>query len=172
MGLPVSEPLNQLASGCPGVRLDTVGVGGTSPLALRFEAPGVIVRAIQSRHDAYEDTLHRAEPADLWAMKGDRLRFADGRAIATRVAALREVDSVGVVVIDRGDDGTGSFVSLCRYPYLAFIVGNDWPSHKDAREAIPLSEIRAQDTTSIARVETTSRDYAPLIAKACRAGAG
>ncbi|CAA9365884.1 MAG: hypothetical protein AVDCRST_MAG89-4089, partial [uncultured Gemmatimonadetes bacterium] len=39
-GLPARAPLGALWRLCPTARVDTVGVGGTTPPALRFDGPG------------------------------------------------------------------------------------------------------------------------------------
>jgi hypothetical protein len=125
-------------------------VGGTAPIAVTFDAPGGHVSAVQSKYDG--DTLHSREPGDLWVASGDSLRFPDGTLMPTTVGALRAVDSSAVVIIDRGDDGTGSYVARCRFPYLAFIVDNTWPTFPDTG-AIWFSRADRADTTRFWRVE-------------------
>lgn len=166
-GLPARAPLDVLWQLCPTARVDTVGVGGTTPPALRFDAPGVTLWAIQTEYDVYGDSLHRAEPADLWAATGDSLRFPDGTLIPMRAGAVRALDSAGVIVVDHGDDGTGSYIVLCRFPHLAMVVGNVWPTF--ARSGVvPLSRATASDTTRVWRVEVDPRRPSdPAIGQAC-----
>jgi hypothetical protein len=155
-GLPARAPLGSLWQRCPTARVDTVGVGGTTSPALRFDAPGVTLWAIQSEYDAFGDSLHRAEPADLWAATGDSLRFPDGTLIPMRVGAVRALNRAGVIVVDHGDDGTGSYIVLCQFPHLAIIVDNVWPPF--ARSGVvPLSRVAVSDTTKVWRVETDPR---------------
>lgn len=166
-GLPGRAPLGALWRLCPTARVDTVGVGGTSPPALRFEGPGVTLWAIQTEYDVYGDSLHRDDPADLWAAKGDSLRFPDGTLIPMRAGAVRALDSAGVIVVDHGDNGTGSYIVLCRFPHLAIIVHNDWPPF--ARSGVvPLSRAAASDTTPVWRVEVNPRQESDAaIRQAC-----
>jgi len=57
-GLSTRATIAALRSQCSSARIDTVGVGGTTAAALRFDAPGVTIWAIQTAHDAYDDSLH------------------------------------------------------------------------------------------------------------------
>ncbi|HEY7769363.1 hypothetical protein [Longimicrobium sp.] len=165
-GLPARAPVGALWQLCPTARVDTVGVGGTTSPALRFDEPGVTLWAIQSEYEAYGDSLHRAEPADLWAAAGDSLRFPDGTLIPMRVGAIRALDR-GVIVVDHGDDGTGSYIVLCRFPHLAIVVSNVWPPF--ARSGIvPLSRAAASDTTRVWRIEVDPRQASDAaIRQAC-----
>lgn len=170
LGLVSTRTLAALAQECPAAREDTVGVGGTTAAALRFDAPGLTVWAIQSKHDPYGDSLHRAEAPDLWALQGDSLRFPDGELIPNRVGALRALDSIGVVMIDHGDDGTGSHLIRCRYPALAFIIDNRWLA--DVRvHTIPLARVSVADTTKIWRIEIQPGQLDPAVKRGC-GGAG
>jgi hypothetical protein len=147
--------------------VDTVGVGGTASPALRFDEPGVTLWAIQSEYDAFGDSLHRAEPADLWAATGDSLRFPDGTLIPIRVGGIRALDRAGVIVVDHGEDGTGSYIVLCRFPHLAIVVDNVWSPF--ARSGIvPLSRAAVSDTTRVWRVEVDPRQASDAaIPQAC-----
>jgi hypothetical protein len=146
--------------------MDTVGVGGTSPAALRFDAPGVTLWAIQTAHEAYGDSLHTSEPADLWAATGDSLRFPDGVLIPMSVGALRALDASGVIVVDHGDDGTGSYIVRCKFPALAIIIDNVWPPF--AKEgAVPLSQASITDPTKVWRVEIDPRRTDAVVQRAC-----
>lgn len=151
-GLPTRRPLAELGARCPQARVDTAGVRGTSPPALRFDVPGAAIWAIQTAYDAHGDSLHPAESADLWAASGDSLRFPDGTLVPGRVGALRAIDSVGAVVVDHGDDGTGSYVVLCRFPRLALVVDNIWPPFAKAG-VVPFARVRPADTARFWRVE-------------------
>ncbi|MFN8575119.1 MAG: hypothetical protein U0132_23905 [Gemmatimonadaceae bacterium] len=153
-GIPTSTPLGHLRRECPMARLDTVGVGGTQPVALSLVAPGAVVSGVQTRYDAHGDSIHSEEPADLWVARGDSLRFPDGALIPTTVGALRMLDSVAVVIVDHGDDGPGSYVARCRYPHLALIVSNDWPTFADTG-AVPFARSDTRDSTHFWRVELT-----------------
>lgn len=166
-GLPTRTPLGVLLSLCPRARADTVGVGGTSPPALRFDAPGVRIWAIQTAYEAYDDNLHLKEPADLWAADGDSLRFPDGKLIPKRVGAVRALDSAGVIVVDHGDDGSGSYIVRCKFPGLAIIVDNVWPPFAKAG-VVSLTRAAASDTTGIWRVEVDPRRADPNVVEACR----
>jgi hypothetical protein len=146
--------------------MDTVGVGGMSAPALRFDAPGVTVWAIQTAYDAYGDSLHPSERPDLWAATGDSLRFHDGTLIPMKVGALRALDSIGVIVIDHGDDGTGSYIVRCKFPALAIIINNVWPSFARIG-AVPFSRASAADPTKVWRVEIESRQTAKVARRAC-----
>jgi hypothetical protein len=151
-GIPITASLGDLPQACPGARLDTVNVGGTQPVALSFGAPGALVSAVQMKYEAYGDSIHSSEPADLWIAQGDSLRFPDGGLMPTTVGALRTLNSSAVIVIDHGDDDTGSYVVPCRYPYLAFIVSNVWPTFADTG-AVPFARADVRDTTRFWRVE-------------------
>ena len=151
-GIATTTPLGQLRKACPSAHLDTVGVGGTQPVALSFAAPGALVSAVQTKYDAYGDTIHASQPADMWVARGDSLRFPDGTLMPTRVGALRALDSSAVIIVDHGDDGTGSYIVRCRYPYLAFIVSNDWPTFLDTG-AVSFARADVRDTTRFWRVE-------------------
>jgi hypothetical protein len=164
-GLPTGLTIGELRSRCATARLDTVGVGGTT--ALRWDAPGATVWAIQSAHDAYDDSLHAAERADLWAAVGDSVRFPDGVPIPQRVGTLRALDSLGVVVVDHGDDGTGSYIVRCRYPALAIVIGNTWPSHPRGGTA-SLVGVSTADTTRVWRAEVMPERRATEVEQACR----
>ena len=108
--------------------------------------------AVQTKYEAYGDSIHSTEPADLWVARGDSLRFPDGVLMPTSVGALRALDSSAVIIIDHGDDGTGSYIVRCRYPYLAFIVSNVWPIFVDTG-AVPFTRADVRDTTRFRRVE-------------------
>ena len=151
-GLSTTASLGRLRTACPAARLDTVGVGGTQPLALSFAAPGALVSAIQTRYEAYDDSVHSTEPADLWVARGDSLRFPDGVLMPSTVVALRALDSAGVLIVDHGDDGTGSYIVRCRYRFIAFVVSNAWPTLAETG-ALPLTRIDVRDTTHFWRVE-------------------
>ena len=165
-GLSTRSSIGALKKLCPNARMDTVGVGGTSAPALRIDAPGVTLWAIQTAYDAYGDTLNAAEPADLWAASGDSLRFPDGTLIPFRVGALRILDSVGVIVVDHGDDGTGSYIIRCKFPDLEIIVDNVWPPFAQTG-IVRLAQVSPSDTTHAWRVEINSRQRAAAIDKAC-----
>lgn len=148
-GLPLRLTPAALRRMCPASRVDTVGVGGTSVMALTVTLPGAKISALQTRH---EDSLRSNEPFDQWVILGDSLRFADGTLIPDRVGPVREMDSVGVVVIDRGDDGPGSYIVRCRYPYVAMVVNNNWPDFADDG-TVSLSRVATTDPTPLWRVE-------------------
>jgi hypothetical protein len=144
-----------------------VGVGGTTAAALRFDAPGVTLWAIQSEHDPYGDSLHAAEPPDLWAAAGDSLRFPDGAPVPMRVGALRALDSAGVVVVDHGDDGTGSYVVRCRFPDFAIVVDNVWPPFAETG-VVPFARASVSDPARVWRVELDPGRPGAAGAPACR----
>jgi len=164
-GLSTRSSIGALRELCPNARMDTVGVGGTSAPALRIDAPGVTVWAIQTAYDAYGDTLHAAEPADLWAASGDSLRFPDGTLIPC-VGALRILDSVGVIVVDHGDDSGGSYIIRCKFPDLQIIIDNDWPPFAQTG-IVRLAQVSPSDTTQAWRVEISSRQRDAAVEKAC-----
>jgi len=164
-GLPTQMALGALRRQCPAARVDTVGVGGTSSVALSFSAPGGVVSAVQTEYDAYGDSLHLLEPADLWIARGDSVRFPDGHLMPTTVGRLRALDSTAVVIVDHGDDGSGSYIVVCRYPHLAFILSNVWPTFTDTG-AVPIARVDRRDTTRVWRIERdTSID--PRISATC-----
>lgn len=165
-GLATRQLIGALWHLCPSARSDTAGVGGTSPSALRIDAPGATLWAIQTAHDAYGDSLHQAEPATLWAAEGDSLRFPDGALIPRRVGALRALDSAGVIVVDHGDDGTGSYIVRCKYPELAMVIDNVWPPFADSG-VVPLNRASASDTTTVWRVEMGPRHSRTRVIRAC-----
>jgi hypothetical protein len=168
-GLATRYTIGVLWQLCPAARADTVTVGGASLAALRIDAPGATLWAIQTAHDAYDDSLHRAEPATLWAAKGDSLRFPDGGLIPRRAGALRALDSAGVIVVDHGDDGSGSYIVRCRYLSLAMIISNDWPLFADSG-VVPLARASTIDTASVWRIEVGRRHPRPAVRQACAAG--
>jgi len=139
-------------------------------VALSFTAPGALISAVQTKYEAYGDSIHSHEPADLWVAHGDSLRFPDGRLIPATVGALRALDSTSVIVIDRGDDGTGSYVVPCRYPYLALIVSNVWPTFADTG-AVSFARADVRDTTRFWRVELMP-SVDPRAAAACARAPG
>jgi len=151
---------------CASARTDTVGVGGTQPIALSITVPGAVVSAVQTKYEAYGDSLHRAEPADLWVARGDSLRFPDGALIPTRVGALRRLDSLAVILVDHGDDGTGSYVVRCRYPRIALVVSNVWPTFPDTG-VVRFTKVAPNDTTEFWRVEVASDPIDERITRAC-----
>jgi hypothetical protein len=164
-GMPTDIALGRLGRACPDARLDTVGAGGTQAVALSLTAPGARVSAVQTRYDAYGDSIHSREPADLWVATGDSLRFPDGTVMPMTVSALRALDSTGVIVVDHGDDGTGSYVALCRYRFIAFIVSNVWPTLPDTG-VVPLSRATPTDTARVWRIEVNPSPD-PRIVAAC-----
>lgn len=151
-GLSTRLTIGELRAVCPTARLDTVGVGGTTAAALRWDAMGATIWAIQSHTDPYGDSLHAGERADLWAAAGDSVRFPDGVPIPRRIGALRKLDSAAVVIVDHGDDGTGSFVVRCRYPWLAIVIDNVWPGFSESGIA-PFALASTADTTRVWRIE-------------------
>ena len=165
-GLAAESRVEELRSACPSARIDTVGVGGTQPIAISISVPGATVSAVQTRYDAYEDTLHGTEPPDLWIAMGDSLRFPDGVLIPMRVGALRTLDPSSVVVIDHGDDGSGSYVVRCKYPEIAMVVSNVWPTFIDTG-VVPFARIAVDDTTRVWRVEVDAKRIDPRITRAC-----
>lgn len=166
LGLPMRVAVAELRRLCPSARLDTIGVGGSTAAALRFDAAGVTLWAIQPDHDPFGDSLHYAEQPGLWAARGDSLRFPDGQLVPLRVGALRAIDSSGVVVIDHGDDGTGSYVVRCRYPFIALIVDNVWLYHERG-STVPFARVSPSDTTSFWRVEMLSGKSDSAVTSAC-----
>jgi len=146
--------------------MDTVGVGGTQPIALSIAVPGAVISAVQTKYEAYGDSLHPAEPADLWIARGDSLRFPDGVLIPARVGMLRRLDSVAVIVVDHGDDGTGSYVVRCKYPRTALVVSNDWPTSPDTG-VVPFAKVAPSDTMQFWRAEVAASSADPRIARAC-----
>ena len=165
-GLATRQMVGALWQLCPSARADTVGVGGSSVLALRIDTPGATLWAIQYAHDASGDSLHRDEPATFWAAEGDSLRFPDAQLIPTRVGAIRALDSLGAIVVDHGDDGSGSYIVICKYPALAMIINNQWPPF--ARSGVvPLALASIRDTTSIWRVEVGASRLHPAVKQAC-----
>jgi hypothetical protein len=72
--------------------------------------------------------------------------------IPQRVGALRALDACGVVVVDHGDDGAGSYIVRCRYPEIAIVIGNTWPSQPQAG-TVSFAGISAADTTGVWRAE-------------------
>jgi hypothetical protein len=165
-GVSTDLPIRDLQRMCPSARTDTVGVGGTQPIALSIAVPGAVVSAIQTKYEAYGDSLHRAEPADLWVARGDSLRFPDGALIPTRVGALRRLDSVAVILVDHGDDGTGSYVVRCKYPRIALVISNGWPTFPDTG-VIPFTKVVPSDTTELWRVEVGAYPTDERIIRAC-----
>ena len=165
-GLSTRSSIGALRELCPNARMDTVGVGGTSAPALRIDAPGVTLWAIQTAYDAYGNTLHADEPADLWAASGDSLRFPDGTLIPFRVGSLRLLDSVGVIVVDHGDNGSGSYIIRCKFPDLQIIVDNVWPPFAQTG-IVRLAQVSPSDTTQAWRVEINSRQRDAAVDKAC-----
>jgi len=168
-GLSTHATIGELRAQCPGTHMDSVGVGGTSAAALRFDAPGVTLWAIQADHDAYGDSLHGNEPADLWAATGDSLRFADGRLIPMRVGSLRMLDSVGIVTIDHGDDGDGTQIIRCSFPRVSLVIDNMWPSFADSG-VVSLTRVSPHDTTRIWRVEVLPARSDSSVVQQCRRG--
>ena len=166
-GLPIHGTIGELRAACPAARLDTVGVGGTSPVALRFDAPGGTIWAIQTQYDAYGDSLHVGEAADLWAAAGDSLRFPDGVRVPARVSDLRAVDSVAVVVVDHGDNGTGSYIVRCKYPNLAVIIDNVWPPFAES-DVVPFAQASRGDSTRVWRTEIAGGAADPAVETACK----
>lgn len=166
-GLPTSMTAGELLRACPFARLDTVGVGGTAPIALTFDVPGASLSAVQTKYEAYGDSLRHGERPDLWTARGDSLRFSDGTLIPRTVGALRSLDSLAVIIIDHGDDGTGSYVVRCRFPRVHLIVNNLWPTFAKSGIA-PFAQASADDTTAIWRVEMDPEESSGSIAAACR----
>jgi hypothetical protein len=165
-GLSVRSTIAEIRHACPTARADTVGVGGTQPAALSIAVPGVVVGAVQTGHDAYGDSLHEREVADLWVASGDSLRFPDGTLIPRRVGALRRLDADGVIVVDHGDDGTGSYIARCKYPWLQLVVDNMWPSFADSG-AVRFAKAETNDTTQIWRVEVNPTPVERRVARLC-----
>jgi hypothetical protein len=165
-GLAFTLTIAELRLLCPSARLDTVGVGGTSPVALTVAVPGVSISAIQSNYEAYGDSLHQNERPDLWVASGDSLRFPDGTLIPWTVGGFRRLDSAAVIVIDHGDDGTGSYIVRCRYPFLQAIVSNVWPSFADSG-IVPFAKVSLGDTTRIWRIEQDPDHPDKRITAAC-----
>ena len=166
-GLPTRRSVEVLQTLCPDARLDTVGVGGMTSPALRFNAPGVTLWAIQTQYDAYGDSLHADEPADLWAASGDSLRFPDGVPVPRTIGLLRALDSAAVIVVDRGDDGTGSYVVRCRYPHFALVVSNMWPGFADSG-IVPFVRASPSDTAGVWRVEIDPARTPVAVEQACK----
>jgi hypothetical protein len=148
-------------------------MGGYSAVALRFEFPGATVWAVQPEQ---EDSLVPASPASLWAAAGDSLRFASGELIPRTAGALRQLDSVGVVVLDRGDDTEGSFVVLCRHPELSLIFGSELqprlgPDTLNKAKFItlaPLRGVQRSDTLRYWRIDVGSTGYDEWVREFCR----
>ena len=147
--------------------MDSVGVGGTMAAALRFDAPGVTLWAVQADHDAFGDSLRGNESADLWAATGDSLRFADGRLIPMRAGSLRVLDSVAIVEIDHGDDGTGTQIIRCRFPRVSILIDNMWPSFADSG-VVPFTLVSPRDTTGVWRVEVSPAQPDSFEVRQCR----
>lgn len=166
-GLPTSMTAGELLRACPFARLDTVGVGGTAPIALTFDVPGASLSAVQTGHEAYGDSLHYGERADLWIARGDSLRFSDGTLIPRTVGALRSLDSLAVIIVNHGDDGTGSSIVRCRFPRIRMIVDNVWPSFAPSG-IVSFARASASDTTTIWRVEMNPKGSSGSFAAACR----
>ena len=165
-GLSTALTMRDLQRMCPSARTDTVGVGGTQPIALSIEVPGAVISAVQTKYEAYGDSLHRAEAADLWVARGDSLRFPDDALIPTRLGVLRSLDSIAVILVDHGDDGPGSRVVRCKYPHVALVVSNDWPAFPDTG-VVPFTKLAPNDTTQLWRVEVDSYPIDPRITRAC-----
>jgi hypothetical protein len=165
-GLSITRNLAEVRGLCPQARVDTVGVGGTQPIALTVAAPGVVISAVQTKYEAYGDTLHTSEQADLWVAQGDSLRFPDGALIPRSVGAWRSIDSLGVIVVDHGDDGTGSFLIRCKYPRLRAIVNNVWPPFAQSG-VLSLRQVSTEDSTSIWRIELDASVLRRDIVAAC-----
>jgi len=172
-GLSTRASVVELRASCQAARLDTIGMGGDEAVGLRFDYPGGTVWAAQA-DDA--DSLVAAKPATWWAAAGDSLRFSSGELIPRTVGALRRFDSVGVVVLDRGDDTEGSFVVLCRHPELGIIYGSELQpilgrdTTKKAKfiTLVPLRSVRATDTLPYWRIDVGSTGYDDWVREFCR----
>src|SRR5206468_10064666 len=62
-GLSTHATIAALRAQCPSARIDTTTLGGTTVAALRFDAPGVTIWAMQTAYDAYTESLHGNQPA-------------------------------------------------------------------------------------------------------------
>lgn len=171
-GLPAHATIAELRARCPGARLDSVTMGGSDAAALRVEFPGATVWAIQ--HD-YEDNLRAELPASDWAAEGDSLRFPSGALVPRTLGALRQLDSVGVIIVDDGDDTDGSYAVLCRFPEVSVVFGGALHLHA-GRDSLPLSRYTAlvplwrasaADTLSYWRVDVGAPGDRSAIARFC-----
>jgi hypothetical protein len=167
-GLPLTLTIAELRDLCRSARVDTVSIGGTTAVGLTVTAPGAAISAVQTKYDAYGDSLHAKERADLWVALGDSLRFPDGALVPQTVGGFRKLDSVAVVVVDHGDDGTGSYIVRCRYPFLRAIVDNVWPSFADSG-IVSFKRASASDTVRIWRLEQDVGPPSQEVAAACSA---
>ena len=167
-GLDARSTIADLRRLCPSGRLDTVAVGGTQPVALSMTVAGNTVSAVQTKYEAYGDSLHLSEPADLWIVRGDSVRFADGTRIPMRVGQLRALDSTSVVVVDHGDDGPGSYIVRCKYPYVRVVIDNVWPSFAD-RGVTSIVQAKSDDSTRAWRIEIDRSSIDSGVLKACSA---
>lgn len=164
-GLSTHATIAILRAQCPSARIDTTTVGGTEDLALRFDAPGVTIWAMQTANDAL-DSLRGNQPADLWAATGDSLRFADGHLIPMHVGSLRMLDSIGIVDVEHGDD-IASRIVRCRYPWISFVVDNMWPTFADSG-IVALVRVSPRDTTAVWRVELSPTQPDSVDVRQCR----
>jgi hypothetical protein len=163
-GLSTRATVATLRALCPDAQADMIGVGGSPAVALRIDFPSDSVWAVQS---AYDDSLRTAEPPDLWVTRGSHLQFPDGKAIPSTVGALRTLDSAGVILVDHGDDTSGSLIIRCRFPELAFAVSNIWPASADSG-AVSLARTDPTDTAAIWRVEITPGHVDPRVSRVCK----
>ena len=74
--------------------------------------------------------------------------------------------SAAVVVVDHGDDGTGSYIVRCRYPFLRAIVSNVWPTFADSG-IVSFTKASSRDTTRIWRLEQDRDPADKQVAAAC-----
>jgi hypothetical protein len=165
-GLSLTLTIAELRARCSSARVDTVGVGGTASVALTVAVPGARISAVQSNYEAYGDSLHQRERPDLWVASGDSLRFPDGMLIPQTVGSFRTLDSMAVIVVDHGDDGTGSYIVRCRYPFLHAIVSNVWPAFAHSG-IVSLLKASPKDTTRIWRLEQEVGSTDNRVAAAC-----
>jgi hypothetical protein len=176
-GLSTRASVAELRASCQAARLDTIGMGGDEAVGLRFDYSGGTVWAVQA-DDA--DSLVAAKPATWWAAAGDSLRFSSGELIPRTAGELRRFDSVGVVVLDRGDDTEGSFVVLCRHPELGIIygwelqpiLGRDTTKKSRFITLAPLRYVRTTDTLRYWRIDVGSTGYDDWVREFCRGAPG
>jgi len=161
-GLPTRVTFAELQRRCPTARIETIGVGGEVDPALRIEVAGATAWAIQDTLD----TLDPTRTPEFWAVEGAGLHYPDGVPLPLVAGELRRSDSTAIVVVDHGDDTSGSLIVRCKFPSITVAMGNMWPTLHDTG-VVSLAAIAASDTTRAWRVEIDTRRTSTLIRSAC-----
>jgi len=76
------------------------------------------------------------------------------------------LDSVGIVIVEHGDDAA-SEIMRCKYPRVSFVIDHRWPAFVDSG-VVALVRVSPRDTTAVWRVELDPARTDSFVTRHCR----